>query len=80
MRKSRMLIVTMVMACFAIMAVNSNPVLADDAVEQEILMKVMNIKRTVIKEVLPRLGSMPKTGQRTSYATGDDGDLRKGTG
>ena len=67
------------MVCFAVMTVNSNPVMADDAVELEILKKVTQIKHAVNRKVLPRLGSVPKTGQTIRYATGDDGDWQKGT-
>jgi len=82
MRKSSMLIVAMVMACFVITAVNSNNVLACDqcdGCEQEILKRVTQVKHILETQVLPRLGSVPKTGQTTSYGTGDDGDLQMGT-
>lgn len=86
MRKSSMLILAVVMACcFAIMAGNSNSVLADDAVEQDILKKVKKIRIILNRQVIPRLdqccagAGVAKTGQTTSYATGDDGDLQMGT-
>ena len=81
MQKSTKLMLAVVMVCFAIMAVNSNPVMADDLVEQDILKKVKQIKRILNKKVLPAVteADVPRTGQTTSYATGDDGELQKGT-
>ena len=66
MRKSTKLILAAVMVCFAIMAVNSNCVFADDAVEKKILKNVNRVRRLLNQKVLPRLGSVPKTGQTTS--------------
>jgi hypothetical protein len=42
-----------------------------------VVKKLNQSKRIVKNEVLPRLNP-PKTGQTTSYAIGDDGDLQKG--
>jgi hypothetical protein len=81
-----MLILVVAMACcFAIMAGNSNSVLADDAVELDILRKVKRIRIILNRQVIPKLdeccagAGVAKTGQTTSYATGDDGDLQMGT-
>jgi hypothetical protein len=92
MRKSSMLIVAMVMACFVITAVNSNNVLACDqcdGCEQKILKGVTQVKHILKRQVLPRLGSVPKTGQTLCYGmdgsliddctgTGHDGEYQKG--
>ena len=84
MRKSSMLIVAMVMACFVIMAVNSNSVMAGNKGNKGgVPEKLDTIEETSDNQVIPLLetccGGVPKTGQTTSYATGDDGDLEKGT-
>jgi hypothetical protein len=63
--------------CFAVMAFGSNNVFADEDID--LVIKKLNQSRRILKnKVLPRLG-VPKTGQTTSYATDDDGDLQKGT-
>jgi hypothetical protein len=67
MQKSTKLMLATVMVCFAIMAVNSNPVMADDAVELQILKKAKQIRQILNRKVLPRLGSVPKTGQTLCY-------------
>lgn len=93
--KARGLVVALALVCFAIMAFNSNSVLADDAVELETLTKVKQIKRILNRKVLPLLGSVPqagsvsRTGQTTCYGlmgavidcagTGQDGEYQKGT-
>jgi len=83
----------MVMACFVITAVNSNNVLACDqcdGCEQKILKGVTQVKHILKRQVLPRLGSVPKTGQTLCYGvdgsliddctgTGQDGEYQKGT-
>lgn len=83
------LIVAMTLVCFAIMAVNSNCVLADDVLEQKILFQVKKTKRILQQQVLPRLGSVPETGQTLCYdetgteipcaGTGQDGEYQKGS-
>lgn len=73
------LIMAMALVCVSIMAVNPNTVLADDAVELEILKQVKKVKRTLNQKVLPRLEGVPETGQTFSYAAGDDGALQRGT-
>jgi hypothetical protein len=74
------LVLAMVMVCFAIMAFNSNPVMADDQVKQDILSGVEQIRQLLNNKVIPQIQGIevPKTGQTTSYDTGDDGDLQKG--
>jgi hypothetical protein len=92
MKKTRkiMIVLALVVAfSFTVMATNYNLVLADDAVEKDILKKVKRIKSILNNQVLPKLdvcfacpessAGVPKTGQTVTYATGDDGDLQKGT-
>jgi hypothetical protein len=75
------IVLAMVMVCFAIMAFNSNPVMADDEVDQDILNGVEQIRQILNNKVIPQIKGIevPKTGQTTSYDIGDDGDLQKGT-
>lgn len=63
---------------FAIMVVGSNTVFADEDIDL-VIKKLNQSKRILKSKVLPRLGSVAQTGQTTSYAPGDDGDLQKGT-
>jgi hypothetical protein len=95
-------VLTLALVCFAIMAVNSNTVSADEDINKVIkklnqskrivedsvmpvedidtvVKKLKSSKRILKKRVLPKIGAVPRTGQTTSYATGDDGDLQMGT-
>jgi len=78
MQKSTKLIVAMALMCFAIMAFNSDRALGQTE-HETMIWRLKQIVLMLKGQVLPRLGSVPKTGQTTSYATGDDGDLQMGT-
>jgi len=65
-------------------ATNSNNVFAE-ATHNKIIRKLNGIKRMLKDQVIPTLEeccgyivAIPKTGQTTSYATGDDSDLQMG--
>ncbi|MHA2429339.1 MAG: Lcl C-terminal domain-containing protein [Candidatus Hermodarchaeia archaeon] len=74
--------------CFAIMAVGSNTVFADEDIDL-VIKKLNQSKRILKNRVLPRIGGVPKTGQVLCFdddgyqipcsgTTGQDGDTNAG--
>ncbi len=76
--RTAIVLILAVTFCSAIMAVGSNTVFADEDIDL-VIKKLNQSKRILKNKVLRRLGSVPKTGQTTSYDTRDDGDLQRGT-
>lgn len=79
MQKSTKLVLAVVVVCFAIMAVNSDNAFAGPF-ENFVVLRLNQIGGALKYAVVPAVteAEVPRTGQTTSYATGDDGDLEKG--
>ncbi len=79
MYRSKKLILVAVMVCFAIVAFNSSSVFAGPF-EDFVVSRLNQIGGALKLKVVPAVteADVPRTGQTTSYATGDDGDLQKG--
>ncbi len=79
MQNSTKLILAIALVCFAIMAINPNNACAGPF-EDFVVMRLNQIGGALKLKVVPAVteADVPRTGQTTSYATGDDGDLQKG--
>jgi hypothetical protein len=79
----RKLIALLAMSFLVVLTVNSSNVFAESP-NDKILKKLDKIQKTLDDQVLPKLDEccgkigVPRTGQTTTYAPGDDGDLQKG--
>lgn len=79
MSESKRLILVMALVLFATVLFGGNTPSAGEG-QSSILKKAEKLKRVVKRELMPYRGvaGVLKTGQSTSYAAGDDGDLQRG--